>query len=170
MKEFRQSVKLLLVHGSGDNRQLLLRQRGPAKHGAGTVALPGGHIEYAEDANRLETIREASVREAREELGDAIADTIAVAFDKDLARIAACVDDVQENGVQYRHIAVQIPIANDVEPDLNAVDHDEHTDLHWRPVTEVARLLQEDKIYPQHRTQVLSFVREAALYTDMSER
>lgn len=164
--ELRRSVEAILVRGEGESQQLLMSKRGPAKHGAGTVALMGGHIEEAN--GRSETLREAVCREVDEELGRELAEAVRAAFQLGKATIAAVVDDLRQEGVYYLHTAFMIPIPHSIEPDPDAIDSAEHVDLHWYTRSDVNELLQGGKIYPPHVAQIQAYLVGGGRYAEVN--
>jgi len=74
--------------------KLLLGLRGKACYGAGTWALPGGHLEFGE---RLD---EAACREIKEELGAHVS--------PEQLRLASLVDDIRAGGPHYIHVSFEL--------------------------------------------------------------
>ncbi len=74
--------------------QLLLGLRGKACFGAGTWALPGGHLEFGEK------LIDAAQREALEELG--------VKISANDMRLASIVDGIEPNGPHYIHFSFEV--------------------------------------------------------------
>ncbi len=155
--ELKRSVELFLIRESGGERQILMSQRGPQKHGAGTFAVPGGHMERLGSNDRWETLSEAARREARLELGDALADVVDDAFRRRQVRVMSVVDDLRQK-VQYVHTAFAIQVPDNIDPNPNAAEGWEHSNLRWRSVQEVAELSAADKIYPPHADHVKAFL------------
>lgn len=165
MSEFKRSVELVLVRESAEGKQVLMSQRGPKKHGAGTFALPGGHIERLDAEDRMETLGEAAYRETTLELGAPLAEAVAKAFKLGIVAVVAVVDDLRQHD-QYLHTALAIQVPDGLTPDPDAPEAWEHTDLRWRSMQEVSDLSASNKIYPPHIEQVKAFLADEARYAE----
>ena len=165
----KRSVELILVRGSNHARTILMSERGASKHGAGTIAFPGGHVEHLDSEERDETLCEAACREASEELGSAIEQAVRTAFDSGQVAVAAIVDDLRQHGSQYIHTAFTITVPEGVEPDAAAVDSSEHVDLRWRRLEEINSLVNSGRIYPPHQAQLHAYLMGGGRYIEQHD-
>lgn len=146
--ELRRSCEMLFVR----NGEILLGKRGLSKHGAGTWALPGGHVELGEAAD------EAVIRETREELGVELS-TIAANILRSGNCTVIVVDDRRPDAkppVHYVHTAFTITVPSGVE----AVNQEPSAcvELRWFPKTE----LPIDNLYPPHVRVITSYTERRA--------
>lgn len=142
--ELRRSCEMIFVRDG----KVLLSKRGTIKHGAGTWALPGGHVKAGE------TAAEAVIRETREELGETLSN-----ITTDLLRsgtfTVAVVDDRRPDAappVQYLHTTfmIEVPLnaeADNLEPDACA-------ELRWFP----KKKLPLDSFYPPHVAAIRNYI------------
>lgn len=121
---------------------LLLGLRGKACFGAGTWALPGGHLEFGEK------LSEALRREAKEELGATIS--------ADELRVVSIVDDPRPNlGTHFVHISFEV-----TEPtwEPRIMEPDECDEWRYFPLDKLP-----DNIFPPH-TAIIENYRAKRLY------
>jgi len=138
----RFAVEALLVRDG----KILLSRRGPDRHGAGTWALVGGHVENGELAC------DALLRELREELGDAFAD----ALDPAGFELASFVDDRRpsaEPPVLYVHASFVVEVPPDAEP-VNA-EPSLCAELSW---FSTLALPAEHQLYAPHRAPLENYL------------
>jgi len=139
------------------NLQVLASERGIGKHGQDLTGLPGGHSEaYVEALGRPETRGETAEREAEEELGKEFAALVRAALAAGKVAVVAAIDDVRKDSF-YDHLALIFPTPLGLEPDPNAPDAHEHTNLRWRPISELAAG-SAAQLYPPHYQQICAFL------------
>lgn len=106
----------------------MLGKRGNV-YGAGTWALPGGHLE------NLERVDECIMRELKEEMG--------IVVDPAQVKLLALSDDIQpENSTHYIHITFTVDIG-DAEPRL--LEPEACEEWGWFPVDAIP-----ENIFPPH--------------------
>lgn len=159
--ELRQSVELLFVRGEGEEQKLLTSKRGPQKHGAGLIAVPGGHLEH------LETVQQAAIRETTEELGEAMGQAVLAVLSQNQGIVGARIDDLRQEGILYQREALIINLPDGVEPDPDAIDQHEHVDLCWRSKAELKTAAAQGNIYPSHAVQIESFIAGTHPYIEL---
>jgi len=155
-KELRRSVELVFARtNQAGYREILMGKRAAGKHGAGKTAVPGGHCEWLKEAGRWETRQEAAIRETEEEVGLEFADAVRQAFGSGNVTVVSVVDDIRESTL-YDHLILLFQVGQGIEPDPNAANADEHTDLRWRSVCEITDI--GEQLYISQRRQLYSFL------------
>lgn len=155
-KELKRSVELIFARTNpGGYREILMGERGASKHGAGKIAVPGGHCEWLKEAGRWETRQEAAIRETEEEIGSEFAGVVRQAFSTGSVTVVSVVDDIRESTL-YDHLVLLFSVGQGIEPDPNATNADEHTDLQWRSVHGITDI--GERLYLSQRRQLYSFL------------
>jgi ADP-ribose pyrophosphatase YjhB (NUDIX family) len=127
--------------------EILFGKRASGRHGAGTWALPGGHVESDETAD------EAAIRETREELGDNLAIAAAQVIKSGKFTVAV-VEDRRPTAappVHYVHTSFTITLPRSIE----ALNQEPHTceALRWFPKTKLPI-----NVYPPHIAVIRNYV------------
>ncbi len=117
---------------------LLLGKRGNV-YGAGTWALPGGHLEFMERAD------ECLARELHEEMG--------VTLDPTTFSLLALTDDLQpDNDIHYMHVTYKVPLVGFDPKDQEVpriCEPDCCEEWRWFPVDELPKniFMPHEKIF-----------------------
>lgn len=127
-------VEVLIRNGN----QLLLGKRGPKAFGAGTWALPGGHLEFGE---RLD---EAITREIAEEIG--------LKIDPKALKQVSIIDDINKDILRhYIHVSYELQVP-DFTPKLLEPDQCDE----WRYFS--MEELPLDNFFPPHAELIQNYL------------